>query len=128
SLHDLAYLREREAKGRRDEETARLVCRDLPAFYKQVLSVSVHYREGENEVRDSLTGAEARAVVAALAAGKFEPLDWTEERWREELKGLDDRGAGEVGLTPGLGFDLPVVFSGEKEALIPGCGRLTFAV
>jgi RNA polymerase sigma factor (sigma-70 family) len=123
----IEYKRKLEEKERRDRETARLVGRDLPTFYKQVLTVVVHYREGESELTNHLEPDASRAVLDALAAGKLEKLDWTEERWQKELRDLYDRGAGELALAPGLGFSLPVVIAGEKEVLIPMCGRVTFA-
>jgi RNA polymerase sigma factor (sigma-70 family) len=123
---DLAFDRQRQAKMRRDIETSRLVCRDLPAFGKLVLSVAVHYQEGESQLQGLLPQEQVAAVVALVTAGKFERLDWDDERWEKELTDLAERGAGELMLAPGLGFDLPLVVSAEKEMLVPMCGRLTF--
>jgi hypothetical protein len=110
---DLAYKRELEAKGRRDAETARLVCRDLPAFWKLVIGGGTHYSSGADQLSDGLTPEQARAVVRLLSAGQFRRLDWSEKRWQKEIADLVDRGAGEVELAPGLGFSLPVLVSGE---------------
>jgi hypothetical protein len=125
-LQDHVYELERAAKEREDAETARLVCRDLPAFLKQVLNVVADYREGESRLNRAVLGDDARALVAALSAGKLEKLDWTRERWEKELRDVFERDAGSLDLTPGLGFRLTVVVSGEKEMLIPLVGRLTF--
>jgi RNA polymerase sigma factor (sigma-70 family) len=127
ATHDLVFKRKLAAKERRDRETARLVGRDLPLFFKQVVNAVAHYREGESEITDNLGTDESRAVLDVLAAGKWQQLDWTDERWQKELAALGERGAGEFDLTPGLGFYLPVVISGEKEVLVPLCGKLTFA-
>ncbi len=126
AVSDTIFLRERERKRLRDEETARLVTRDMPTFYRQVISVVAHYSEGESHLTDNLTGKRARAVMEAVSAGKFERLDWSEERWQKELEKLDERAIG-LDLTPGIGFALPVYFTGKREALIPMCGRITFA-
>jgi hypothetical protein len=103
-----------------------LVCRDFPAFLKQVLNVVAFYREGESQLHGRVDGDGSRAIIEALAAGKLEKLDWTRERWEKELRDVGERGAGELDLTPGLGFKLSLVVSGEKEMLIPMVGRLTF--
>jgi RNA polymerase sigma factor (sigma-70 family) len=126
-FQDHVFALEMEAKQRAEMETTELVCRDLPAFLKQVLNVVAGYREGESELHNSITGAESRAIIEAIAAGKLEKLDWTRERWEKELRPLIDRGAGTLDLTPGLGFKLMVIVTGEKEMLIPMVGRLTFA-
>jgi RNA polymerase sigma factor (sigma-70 family) len=124
---DLARERVRKAKERRDVETSRLVCRDLPAFRKLVVSVRARYPQGKHLMEGVLPAEEAEAVLALLAAGRFEPLDWTEERWDRELTDLYKRDAGEFDLTPGLGYDLLLLVSGEREMLVPMCGKLTFA-
>jgi RNA polymerase sigma factor (sigma-70 family) len=125
-LQQHAFELELAAKERRELETAALVCRDFPAFLKQVLNVVASYREGESELNGRVTGDDSRAIIAALAAGKLEKLDWTRERWEKELRDVLDRGAGSLDLTPGLGFKLMLVVTGEKEMLIPMVGRLTF--
>jgi hypothetical protein len=126
AIQDVVFKRRQAAKERRDRETARLVGRDLPLFMKQVVNVVAHYREGESEIAGNLGTDESRAVLAVLAAGKWEQLDWTEDRWQKELAALGERAPGEFDLTPGLGFYLPVAVSGEKEVLVPFCGKLTF--
>jgi hypothetical protein len=125
-FQDHAFRLEQEAKERRSVETTALVCRDLPAFWKLVVSVSPHFREGGNNVVATLSAAEARPILAALAGAKFEKLDWGRARWEKEVGDLLDRDAGSLDLAPGLGFSLMVVVAGEKEMLIPLCGRLTF--
>jgi hypothetical protein len=124
---NLAYDRQRLAKARREEETSRLVCRDLPAFFKLVVSINSRYTQGKHQMDGLLPADEARAVLHLLGAGKFAALDWSEERWEKELTDLYDRGAAELALVPGLGYQLPLVVSGEKEMLIPMCGRISFA-
>jgi hypothetical protein len=130
-IRDHVAQRQREEEERAARQTAALVCADLPAFRKQVINVVVEYEPGGEKgepgstTMRALTAAESRPIIEALAAGKYEALDWTEQRWRNELMPLRDAGAFQ--LTPGLGFSLPLVVSGEKEMLIPGCGRLTFA-
>jgi RNA polymerase sigma factor (sigma-70 family) len=114
-------------KARRDRETSRLVCRDWPTFCKLVIAVGAHYEEDKSEIMGRLPAKEVPGVLALLAAGKFEPLDWSDERWEKEERDLIDRGAGELLLAPGLGFDLTLVVEGEKELLVPMCGRVTFA-
>lgn len=122
-FRDLVYQRERAAKERRDVETTRLVCADLPAFFKQVISVTAI----DGKTRGYLPPAQSKKILAALAAGKFEKLDWTEERWRKEFDALGGRSDLELDLAPGLGFSLSLVAVGEKTFLIPNAGRLTFA-
>jgi hypothetical protein len=125
---NVRFERECRAKEARAAATSRLVCRDLPAFLKLVVSVGAQYAdERDAQVMGCLTDDRARAVIDLLAGGTFERLDWDDRRWEEELSGLDERKAGGLDLAPGLGFSLPVVVRGAKEMLIPGCGRLTFA-
>jgi hypothetical protein len=69
---------------------------------------------------------DSRAIVASLSAGKLEKFDWTREGWEKEVRGVLERGAGELDPTSGLGFKLTLVVSGGKEMLIPMVGRLTF--
>jgi hypothetical protein len=118
--------KEQEAKERADQETAELVCRDLPAYFKQVINVVAAYREGEGQLNEALSADRSRPILEALAGGKYEKLNWTRERWQKELDDLSGRGAGGLDLTPGLGFSLPVVVAGDKEMLILMCGKLTF--
>jgi RNA polymerase sigma factor (sigma-70 family) len=125
-FNDLAFSHKREEKQRRDVETSRLVCRDWPTFCKLALAVGAHYAEGKEELMGSLPAEALPGVVALLAAGKFERLDWNDERWEKELGDVYDRGAGELKLAPGLGFHLPLIVAGEKEMLVPMCGRVTF--
>jgi hypothetical protein len=117
----------REAKERADQETAELVCRDLPSFFKQVINVVAAYRGGESQLIDALSADRSRLILETLAGGTYEKLDWTREPWQKELDDLIGRGAGGLDLTPALGFSLPVVIAGDKEVLIPMCGKLTFA-
>jgi RNA polymerase sigma factor (sigma-70 family) len=126
-FRDLDFDHKGKDKDRRDRETSRLVCRDWPAFCKLVIAVGAHYEEEKSEIMGQLPAKEVPGVLALLAAGKFEPLDWSDERWEKEERDVFDRGAGVLLLAPGLGFDLNLVVSGEKEMLVPGCGRLTFA-
>ena len=70
---------------KRDLETSRLVCADFSTFLRLVLNVVVHFPEGEQETNANVKGAEAQALVRALSAGKLEKLDWSEERWRQEM-------------------------------------------
>jgi RNA polymerase sigma factor (sigma-70 family) len=116
-----------DAEGRRTDRTTELVCRDLPAFWKQVISVTAHYRQGEKEMHITLPTGEARPVVDLLAAGRLEKLDWAGGGWERKVKDLIDRGAGSLDLAPGLGYSLMLVVSGERELLIAPVGRLTFA-
>jgi RNA polymerase sigma factor (sigma-70 family) len=125
---NVRFDREQRAKELRDAETTHRICRDLPTFFKFVISVTARYREGKDgEIRGPVAPDEGRAVLALLAGARFEKLDWTEERWEQEVTDLVEGGAGGLDLTPGLGFSLQLVVSGEKEILIPTCGRLTFA-
>jgi hypothetical protein len=121
------YEKQREAEDRAAEETVRLVCQDWPIFLKHVLNVVAHYGEGDSQLTGCLTHDESRPILAALAAGKLEPLDWTAERWRMELEQLLARKAGSLDLTPGLGFYLMMVARSDKEFLVPPYGRLVFS-
>ncbi len=116
-----------EEKQQRALEPANLVAQDLPAFLKQVLNVVAHYGQGDKKLTYCMSAVESRPIIDVLAAGKMERLDWTQERWNKELDALFRRDAGSLDLTPGLGFYLMVVISGEKEILVPMYGRLTFA-
>jgi RNA polymerase sigma factor (sigma-70 family) len=126
-FNDLDFDHKRKDKDRRDRETSRLVCRDWPTFCNLVIAVGAHYEEDKSEIMGQLPAREVPGVLALLTAGKFEPLDWSDERWEKEERDLFDRGAGELLLAPGLGFDLSLVVSGEKELLVSRCGRVTFA-
>jgi RNA polymerase sigma factor (sigma-70 family) len=123
---ELVMMRDLAAKGRRTDETAALVGRDLPAFWKHVISITAHYREREKVMHITLPVDDSRPVVELLATAKLEKLDWSVERWDREIKRYYDRGAGSLDLAPGLGFSLEIVVSGERELLIPPVGRLTF--
>jgi RNA polymerase sigma factor (sigma-70 family) len=120
-FRDFAYLKKREAKQQRDEETARLVCKDFSTFLKHIISVEAH----DGKTRGVITGDNARAILQAIAKGKFEALDWNRERWQKEFDAQGDDGL-EIELSPGLGYSLPLIMHGEKEMLIPMVGRVTF--
>src|SRR5262249_31172706 len=62
-LQQHAFELELAAKERRELETAALVCRDFPAFLKQVLNVVASYREGESQLRGEVTGDNSRAII-----------------------------------------------------------------
>jgi hypothetical protein len=115
------------AGEQRRDETTRLVCRNLPAFFKQVRNVVAHYHQKRDQRINCLSVDESRPFLEALAAAKVEPLPWSDERWTKELQRLTDRGAATLDLTPGLGYFLIVVVSGEQEMLIPDYGRVTFS-
>jgi hypothetical protein len=73
-----------------------------------------------------MTAADSRPIIDAMAGAKIEKLDWTPDRWKRELDALFKSEAGSLDLTPGLGFSLMVVVSGENEILVPEYGKLTF--
>ncbi len=120
-FRDYAYRKQREAKQRYDDETARLVCGDFATFIKHVISVEVR----EENTLGIIRGENARAILGAIAKGRFEALDWPRERWEKEFEKIGERGL-EIQLSPGLGFSLSLIVHGEKEMLIPMVGRLTF--
>src|SRR5207237_588906 len=91
------------------------VVRRTEEFRKLLAGGSGGGAQGKEQVEGILPAEDGQAVLALLAAGKYEPLDWSEERWDKELADLDERGAGEFNLAPGLGFQLPLLVSGEKE-------------
>ncbi|MGM0486701.1 MAG: hypothetical protein ACQESR_08060 [Planctomycetota bacterium] len=111
---------------RRQLKTIRAVCRDLPAFLDQVITVTVRYRQGDHRLRWGLPANRSKLVLEALAVDKVEKLEWAPQQWKAELAKLDERGAGSLALTPGVGFDLPLVIAGECRMLIPRYGRVTF--
>jgi hypothetical protein len=117
---------EPETKEQRALETSKLVARDFPAFLQQVLNVVAHYRQGNHQLIACLSAEESQPIIDALAKGKLEPLDW-DERCKKELDALFKRDAASLDLTPGLGFYLMIVISGDKEILVPPYGKLTFA-
>jgi hypothetical protein len=125
-LHDVAYERQRAEEERQQLKTIRAVCRDLPTFLTQVITVRVGYRQGEDQIRWGLPANRSQLVLKALAVDKVEQLEWNLQRWKAELAKLDERGAGALALTPGVGFDLPLVIAGERQMLIPRYGRVTF--
>ena len=110
-----------KAREERARETTRRVAADLPAFLRQVKNVEIVY--GDPQVRELLTEEASRPVLAALKIDRVEKLDWTPAQWRQKLAGLEK--ADEVILTPGLGFSLTLIVSGDREMLIPGYGRVT---
>jgi hypothetical protein len=124
---NLKFEQQMKEKARRDVETSRLVCRDWRSFCRLVIAIGAHYKQDRSELRGDLPAREVPAILALVAGGKFQRLDWTDDRWEKELRDLFERGAGEVQLAPGLGFHLSLVVSGEKEMLVPMCGRITFA-
>jgi hypothetical protein len=117
---------DQKTKERRAMETAKLVTCNFPAFLKQVLNLVAHYRQGNNELTYCLSAVESRPIIDELASGKIEALDWTQDRWKKELEGRFQRGAGSFDLTPGLGFYLMIVFNGGEEILVFPYGKLTF--
>jgi len=125
-LHDVVYKLRRAEEERQQLETIRAVCRDLPAFLTQVITVTVSYRQGEDQLRWGLPANRSKLVLKALVVDKVEKLEWNLQRWKTGLAELDERGAGSLALTPGVGFDLPLVIAGERQMLIPRYGRVTF--
>ena len=125
-LHGVVYEMQRAEEERQQLETIQAVCRDLPAFLTQVITVSVGYRQGEDQNRWGLPANRSKLVLKALAVDKVEQLEWNLQRWKAELTKLEERGAGSLTLTPGVGFDLPLVIAGERQMLIPRYGRITF--
>lgn len=125
-LHDVVYNLQRAEEERRQLETIAAVCVDLPGFLAGVITVTVHYRQGEEEIRWGLPANRSKLVLEALAVDKVEKLEWNLQRWKTELARLDERGAGSLALTPGVGFDLPLVIARERRMLIPRYGRVTF--
>ncbi len=117
---------DREEAGRKELETTREVCRDLPGFLKQGIGVVANYRDGGQQIRSGLTPDRSRRIALALVSGKVEELRWPAETWRERLRILDDRQAGALELAPGLGYSLRLVIVGDREILIPMFGRITF--
>jgi RNA polymerase sigma factor (sigma-70 family) len=116
--------RRMEEHQQRILETTRLVGADLPAFLDQVVNLVAYYREGESQLSQWVSADASRPILAAMKIARIEKLDWTEERWRAEGEKLEKRGAGSLDLVPGHGFSLPVMFSGEKELLVPMVGRV----
>jgi hypothetical protein len=116
--------RESERAERRQLETLRSVCGDLPAFLKQVVNLVVSYREGDSELLEYLSADASRPVLAAMEIEKVEELSWTRQRWQTEMSKSQEKGGGMMQLTPGIGFSLPMVFAGENELLIPMYGRV----
>ena len=90
-----SYDHKRKEKERRDTETSRLVCRDWPAFCKLVIAVAA-ITARKSPKSWAAARKEVPGVVALLAGGKFEKLDWNDERWEKELRDVYDRGAGEL--------------------------------
>ena len=84
------------------------------------------YRQGEDQLRWGLPANRSKLVLKALVVDKVEKLEWNLQRWNAELAKLDERGAGSLALTPGVGFDLPLVIAEERQMLIPHYGRVTF--
>ena len=118
-LHDHAYLLERKEKERQDLETTGLVFADLPTFLGHVINVVANYRDGDSQLRHSLTATESRPVLRALAAGRLEKLDWNKARWQGEVGGLFERGAGVVRCEPGSGLQ-PDGRRQEREGVARG--------
>lgn len=120
------YRENREWAGREAQQarTVEAVAHDLRSFLPQVISVTVRWREGGESFRTTVLRRRAGNIVAALNVEKVERLDWSRNRWRRELQHLDQRGAGTLTLTPGLGFSLPMAFAGETELLLPPYGRV----
>jgi RNA polymerase sigma factor (sigma-70 family) len=121
AFRDYAYRKQREEKQRYDVETAKLVCGDFATFLKHVISVEAH----DNNTMGIIRGDNARAILQAISKGKFEPLNWTRDRWHKEFEKIGERGL-EIRLSPGLGFSLSLIVHGENEMFIPMVGRLTF--
>ena len=124
---NLNYDHRRKEKERRDLETSRLVCRDWPAFCKVVLAVGAHYSEGKSEIMGELPAKEVPAVRRAAGGRQVRAAglvgralgEGTDRRLRARRR--------RTSAAPGLGFHLPLVVVGEKEMLVPMCGRITFA-
>jgi RNA polymerase sigma factor (sigma-70 family) len=110
-----------KAQQRRAEETTRRVAADLPAFLRQVKNVEII--SGDPQARELLSAEASRPVLEALKIDRVEKLDWTPARWKKTLAKLDK--ADELLLTPGVGFSLSLIVSGDREMLIPGYGRVT---
>jgi RNA polymerase sigma factor (sigma-70 family) len=110
-----------KAEEARAEETTRRVAADLPAFLRQVKNVEII--SGDPQVRQLLSEEASRPVLKALKIDRVEKLDWTPAQWRQTLARLEK--ADELLLTPGLGFSLSLIVTGDREMLIPGYGRVT---
>lgn len=121
-----AYELEREAEGRRHDETTAHVCRDLGGFFRQVISMDVYWDQGDEHYIGTVSRDDCRKALDTFQIEKVERLNWSDQRWRDELDKLTKRKAGYVVLTPGFGFSLDLQISGEREMLVTGYGRVVF--
>lgn len=122
-----AEQRERERRRREWFDTVAVVCRDLQGFIdSDVLNVDVVCRLRDEQVRVLLTSDQCMPILYSLRVEEVEALPASPEWWREELARLDERGAGGLRLTPGLGFSLHTTFEDARRCLIPYYGRLSF--
>lgn len=115
-----------KARQERAVETTRRVAADLPAFLRQVRNVEIIAESADSKelTRELLTVQASRPVLEALKVERVEKLDWTPAKWRQTLEKKANAHA--LILTPGLGFSLQLIVSGDREMLIPGYGRVTF--
>jgi hypothetical protein len=118
--------RERAEKDARKVETIRMVTPHLQQFLPQVISIAVECNQGESRILTSILRQQTQAILRDMKVGKVEELSWTDEQWKDEIKKVTDRGAAELGLTPGIGFTLELIVVAKDEALVPRFGRVKF--
>ena len=102
----------------------KVVCQDLPRFFKEVISVEVCHTENGQRLQTIVSADAVRSVLKRLEIVKLEPLNLTSQQWKQRVAALNQTDAVQVTLSPGLGFGLVLIETGKNEALIPFFGRV----
>ncbi|MFH1022700.1 MAG: sigma-70 family RNA polymerase sigma factor [Planctomycetota bacterium] len=111
---------ERAEKDARFQKTAQELMKDFPKFLAEVQWMEFHDAVGKEYFMQSVTDRTVvRDVLALLTVESYKS---DPDAGRKEK--LDRRPA--LMLVPGTGFTLPLIFTDNRNAMVPGCGTLTF--
>jgi len=110
-----------EDRERMTGETTAMVVRDLPRFLELVIAVRLSDKQGVG----FYAAEPLRPLLKQLPAQEFEALNLTPQEWQKRIGELSRQGATQLALTPGLGYDLWLIESGDKQAVIPYYGQVT---
>jgi len=102
-------------KGKRQMQAMKEVMHDFPAFLKQVRCIT--FTKGDM-IYTVPAGGTVKKICSLLSQGKA-------KQQKTDLSGLSQKPL--LQLTPGIGFDLPLLFADADRAVVPGWGTIEFS-